>query len=77
MKLADYISGHMEEILQQWQDYARTFKAAGQMNQEALRDHARQMLESIAKDMNTSQSEDEALFYIHLILIKKFKNKLL
>jgi diguanylate cyclase (GGDEF)-like protein/PAS domain S-box-containing protein len=61
MKLADYISVHMEQILQEWQEYAQTLHAAKQMNQVALRDHAKQMLDSIAKDLATSQTRAQEL----------------
>lgn len=61
MKLADFITAQMEQILQEWQDYAETILAAKQMNQQALRDHAKQMLESIAKDLASAQSAEEEL----------------
>lgn len=59
MKLADFITVQMEQILQEWQDYAETILAAKQMNQEALRDHAKQMLDSIVKDLASAQSAAE------------------
>ena len=59
MKLADFILSNMENILQEWQDYASTLQPQEHMNQEALRDHAQEMLESIAKDLTTPQTSIE------------------
>ena len=58
--MASFIVAHMEEILLEWDEFAVTLTpAADTMNAAALRDHARQMLEAIAKDIETAQSPQE------------------
>lgn len=58
--MASFIIEHMEEILTEWDSFARTLSpASATMDSLALRDHARQMLEAIAKDIGTRQSEDQ------------------
>lgn len=50
----------MESILQAWEDFARTIEpAALTMDDTELRDHARQMLQAIAHDLGTPQTEQE------------------
>ncbi len=57
MRLADFILDNLEPILQSWEDFARTIPGAPHsMDVEALRDHAEQMLRTIADDLRTSQS---------------------
>ena len=46
----------MESILQEWQEYADSLQPGKDMNKIELRDHAKAMLESIAKDLMTPQS---------------------
>lgn len=59
MRLADFILSNMEPILQQWEDFARTLTpAADGMDSPALRDHAEQMLRTIAADLQTPQSHE-------------------
>lgn len=61
-RLADFITGNMEPILQAWEDFARTIEPpALTMDDVELRDHARQMLEAIAKDLSLPQSPQETL----------------
>ena len=58
MRLADFILRDMEDILVEWEAFAGTlFPAAASMTPLALRDHAQQILEAVAKDLSTSQSE--------------------
>lgn len=60
IRLSDFILANMEPILQAWEDFARTIEpAALTMDDRELRDHARQMLSTIAADLNTPQSEQE------------------
>lgn len=62
MQLADFILTHTEQILQEWEDFARTIEpAAASMTTKALRNHAADMLKSIAADMATAQSSAEEL----------------
>lgn len=58
--LSSFISNNMEPILQAWEDFARTIEPpALTMDDTALRDHARQMLQVFAADLTTAQSDDE------------------
>ncbi|KVG61976.1 ATP-binding protein [Burkholderia cenocepacia] len=60
MRLADFIVRNMEQILVQWEAFAATLlPAAKSMDSYGLRDHARQILEAVAKDINTPQTRDE------------------
>lgn len=62
MRLADFILDNLEPILQSWEDFARTIPGASRpMDVEALRDHAEQMLRTIADDLRTSQSTTEQI----------------
>ncbi|WEF33685.1 HAMP domain-containing sensor histidine kinase [Pseudoduganella chitinolytica] len=57
IRLADFIEENMEPILQAWEDFARTIEPpALTMDDEALRDHARQMLHAFARDLKTPQT---------------------
>ncbi|MGB9989830.1 sensor histidine kinase [Massilia sp. SM-13] len=57
-RLADFIHDNMEAILQAWEDFARTIEPpALTMDDEALRDHARQMLLAFAADLGTYQTD--------------------
>jgi len=57
VRLADFILGNMEAILQAWEDFARTIEPpALTMDDIALRDHASLMLKAIAADLKTPQS---------------------
>jgi signal transduction histidine kinase len=60
MRLADFIVREMEPILAQWEAFAATcVPASNTMNSLALRDHARQILEAIAKDLTMVQTREE------------------
>lgn len=66
MRLADFILGHPEPILREWDDFARTMEpAAGSMTDTALRNHAAEMLKSIAADIGTAQSRSEEIEKSH------------
>ncbi|MEJ8797764.1 sensor histidine kinase [Trinickia caryophylli] len=57
MRLADFIVRNIEPILAQWDEFAATLlPSAGRMSASALRDHARQILEAVAKDISTPQT---------------------
>lgn len=59
-RLADFIGDNMGSILQAWEDFARTIEPpALTMDDEALRDHAREMLQVFAADLATSQTDAE------------------
>lgn len=60
MKFSSFIETDLEAILEEWDAFARTLlPAAKTMTDSQLRDHAREILLTIAKDMETSQSEDQ------------------
>lgn len=60
MRLADFILARTEEIMVEWEDFARTCSpASGSMGVAALRDHAALMLRVIAADLAEPQSSRE------------------
>jgi signal transduction histidine kinase len=62
MRLADFILKNMEAIVAQWEAFASTLlPAAANMKSPALRDHAQQILEAIAKDLSTAQTREAQL----------------
>jgi light-regulated signal transduction histidine kinase (bacteriophytochrome) len=62
MRLADFILRNMEAILAQWEAFAGTLlPAAANMQSPALRDHAQQILEAVAKDLSTAQTREAQL----------------
>jgi signal transduction histidine kinase len=61
-RLAGFIRDNMDEILQSWEDFARTIEPpALTMDDEELRDHARQMLLVFADDLDLPQTEMESV----------------
>lgn len=62
MRLHDFILTKREQILMEWEAFARTCAPASTtMDVEALRDHASEMLVEIAADLKTHQGESERL----------------
>lgn len=59
MHLADFITANLEQILDEWEAYAKEIPAAQNLNSAELRDHARQILQAIAKDLATPQTAEE------------------
>lgn len=60
MKLSTFITQRMDAILSEWDAFASEHGAAAAgMSREALRDHAREMLQTIAIDIDTSQDSGE------------------
>lgn len=60
MRLHEFIQGHRERILEEWESFARTVSpASGTMDVTALRDHADEMLTVIAADLRTAQTEHQ------------------
>lgn len=60
MNLSKYIISHMETILAEWEAFAATFGAASdKMSSLELRDHAKQILEFVAKDIEQEQSSEQ------------------
>ena len=59
MRLADFILRNMETIVGEWEEFAATLlPAAAGMTSLALRDHAEQILEAVAKDLSTHQTKE-------------------
>jgi signal transduction histidine kinase len=57
MRLHDFIQDHREDILAEWESFARTVSpASGTMDVVALRDHADEMLTVISADLRTAQN---------------------
>ena len=55
MRLADFIDKHVDQILAEWVAFAATSGPAGEaMELAALQDHARSMLDVIAKDLRSA-----------------------
>lgn len=62
MRLDRFINERMEEILTEWEAFAQTLlPAASQMTDLALRDHARQILQAIALDIETYQDPEQQI----------------
>jgi hypothetical protein len=60
MRLAQFISTEMEAILAEWESFASTLLPIAEgMSAFELRDHARQILEAIAKDLSAPQTRQE------------------
>jgi signal transduction histidine kinase len=58
MRLAEFIMLDMEAILKEWDAFASAhIPAASRMSPEAVRDHAKQILIDVAKDLSTVQSK--------------------
>lgn len=57
--LGVFIERHIEAILQDWEEFARSLVPLAGMDKAALRDHAHEMLLSVVEDMKTPQSERE------------------
>jgi signal transduction histidine kinase len=60
MNIAAFITRHMEEILVEWEAFATTFGAvADRMSSLELRDHAKQILEFVVRDIQEIQTEEQ------------------
>ena len=59
-RLHEFVRDNLENILEEWESFARTLPGTKSMDVAALRDHASQMLLVIAKDLETAQSAGEA-----------------
>lgn len=58
-RLSDFIRDNTEQILSEWETFARTLPTGETMDIVALRDHAKQMLGTIARDLDTPQTNKE------------------
>ena len=60
MRLADFIEANLEPILAEWEAFARTHVPAGEaMDAAGLRDHAADILRTVARDLRSPQTERE------------------
>ena len=59
MRLVDFIGSDMESILLQWETFARTLPAGASLDASALRDHAKQILEAVGRDIVQAQTLEE------------------
>src|SRR4051812_22389613 len=57
--LPDFIRRNTEQILTEWEMFARSMPIADSMDISALRDHAKEILGVIARDLEKPQSEHE------------------
>ncbi|HET9577704.1 MAG TPA: sensor histidine kinase [Usitatibacter sp.] len=61
MNLSSFITTNLDAILAEWERFARTLlPSAATMDSLALRDHARQILEAVAKDIVVPQTAAES-----------------
>jgi signal transduction histidine kinase len=62
MRLSAFIRAQVEPLVQEWAEFARTSSEAGRLlPDEELRDHAGALLLQIASEMETRESEREAM----------------
>ena len=60
MRLAQFIATETEAIVAEWESFAATLlPVAAGMSSLELRDHARQILDAVAKDLSTPQTRQE------------------
>lgn len=58
--MQSFITEHLEEIIREWESFAETVSpASANLDSAGLRDHVRQMLQAIALDIQTSQTDRE------------------
>ena len=59
MRLSKFILSNLEQILTEWESFARTIIPDQKLDKLALRDHAEEILRVISLEMETQQSESE------------------
>jgi hypothetical protein len=60
MRLSSFLLDNVEAILKEWEDFAATLLPAAEgMTSRDLRDHAREILEAVAHDLETPQTRHE------------------
>lgn len=63
MRLAQFITENLEQLLVEWEAFALSLLAPGQkMTRLALRDHAAQILRAVAEDIESNQSDLEQAY---------------
>ena len=63
--LSRFIQTHTEDILREWEQFARELPATSSMDVAALRDHAKAMLTVIARDLETPQTDRQRVERAH------------
>lgn len=58
-RLARFIRDNSEEILAEWENFARALPMGADMDIAALRDHAKEMLDVIVADLDRPQTREE------------------
>ena len=61
MRLRTFILENIDQILREWDAFARTLETPDKLSPLALRDHARPILEAVAQDMATPETPEEQL----------------
>ena len=61
MRLSKFISENVEVILQGWEDFACTLASLDNANKEQLRDHAKDILVGICRDLDSHQSVQQGI----------------
>lgn len=61
MRLSTFILQNLDDILQEWEDFAETLAPLEDANRVELRDHATEILKVIAADLETAQAESESI----------------
>lgn len=60
MKLSQFIEANIEKILEEWDEFALTlFPSGAHVSARELRDHAREILMELTKDMDTAPSAQQ------------------
>jgi signal transduction histidine kinase len=59
--LADFIRENTEQIIREWEAFAKSLPPAEKMTKSMLRDHVHEILTFIARDMDTYQSEAQQI----------------
>ena len=60
MKLSKFIVSHMDDILSEWEEFARSLHPdTVSISSEELRDHGKQILQAIAADIETNETQVE------------------
>jgi signal transduction histidine kinase len=61
VRLSDFILGNLDDILQEWEEFAVTLAPLRDADKVELRDHAIAVLKVIAADLETPQAESQSI----------------
>jgi signal transduction histidine kinase len=61
VRLSDFILGNLDDILQEWEEFAATLAPLRDADKVELRDHAIAVLKVIAADLETPQAESQSI----------------